>query len=98
MISAFSLSSAVRNMHKTQVFIRDDQYKILQSLMLVTGKKQSALIREGIDLIIKNLHKKQAWKEKMMSLSGSISYKEAEEMKVDIKDSRESWKARYTSL
>ena len=98
MISTFSLSSAVRNMHKTQVFIRDDQYEVLQSLILVTGKKQSALIREGIDLIIKSLQKKQAWKEKMMSLSGSISYEEAEEMKEDIKQSRESWKTRYTSL
>lgn len=81
-------------MHKTQVFIRDDQYEVLQDLIQVTGKKQSALIREGIDLIIKNIQQKQTWKEKTMSLSGSISYEEAEEMKTDIKQSRESWKNR----
>ena len=55
-------------MHKTQVFIRDDQYEILQTLAQVSGKKQSALIREGIDLIIKQIQKKQLWKERLMAL------------------------------
>ncbi len=85
-------------MHKTQVFIRDDQYEILQTLAGLTNKKQSALIREGIDLIIQNLQKKQLWKEKLMALSGTLSEQEAEEMKADIQHSRESWKARHNSL
>lgn len=82
-------------MHKTQVFIRNDQYEALQKLIFATGKKQSALIRESIDLFINRAEKKQFWKEKLMSLPGSISDKEAEEMKADIKTSRENWKNRY---
>ncbi len=85
-------------MHKTQVFIRDDQYEVLQTLAGLTNKKQSVLIREGIDLIINNLQKKQLWKERLMALSGSLSDQEAEEMKVDIQHSRESWKTRHQSL
>ena len=85
-------------MHKTQLFIRDDQYQMLQNLASVTGKKQSALIREGIDLYIKNLQKKQLWKEKIMSLSGLLSDEEGEEMKTDIHSSRASWKKRDVNL
>ncbi len=85
-------------MHKTQVFIRDDQYKVLQTLAGLTNKKQSALIREGIDLIISSLQKKQLWKEKLMALSGALSDQEAEEMKADIQQSRASWKSRVNIL
>ena len=79
-------------MHKTQVFIRDDQYDALQEIIAITGKKQSTLIREGIDLFIRKTTQKQLWKEKLMTLSGSLTEEEASEMKDDIKKSRESWK------
>lgn len=82
-------------MHKTQVFIRDDQYEGLQTLAGLTNKKQSVLIREGIDLIINKLQKKQLWKEKLMTLSGTLSNQDAEEMKADIQQSRDSWKSRH---
>lgn len=75
-------------MQKTQVFIRDDQKATLQHLARVTGKKQSALIREGIDLYIKRTEKKQAWKENLMALAGSLSDKEADEMRETAKTLR----------
>ena len=81
-------------MHKTQVFIRDDQYDALQEIIAITGEKQSTLIREGIDLFIRKTTQKQLWKEKLMTLSGSLTEEEANEMKDDIKKSRESWKNR----
>jgi Arc/MetJ-type ribon-helix-helix transcriptional regulator len=81
-------------MHKTQVFIRDDQYDALQEIIALTGEKQSALIREGIDLFIRKITQEQRWKEKLMALSGSLTEEEANEMKADIQKSRESWKNR----
>ena len=81
-------------MHKTQVFIRDDQYDALQEIIAITGEKQSTLIREGIDLLLRKTTQKQLWKEKLMTLSGSLTEEEANEMKNDIKKSRESWKNR----
>lgn len=67
-------------MQKTQVFIRDDQKASLQHIARITGRKQSTLIREGIDLYIKRIESKQAWKENLMQLAGSLSDKEADEM------------------
>jgi Arc/MetJ-type ribon-helix-helix transcriptional regulator len=81
-------------MHKTQVFIRDDQYDALQEIIALTGEKQSALIREGIDLFIRKITQEQRWKEKLMALSGALTEEEANEMKNDIKKSREGWKNR----
>jgi Arc/MetJ-type ribon-helix-helix transcriptional regulator len=81
-------------MHKTQVFIRDDQYDALQEIIALTGEKQSALIREGIDLFIRKITQEQRWKEKLMALSGALTEEEANEMKADIQKSREGWKNR----
>jgi hypothetical protein len=52
------------------------------------------LIREGIDLFIRKITQEQRWKEKLMSLSGALTEEEANEMKNDIKKSREGWKNR----
>lgn len=82
-------------MHKTQVFIRRDQYDALQKLVFASGEKQSALIRESIDLLLKKAEKRQLWKERLMSLSGSISDEDAEEMQINIKNAREAWRKRY---
>ncbi|MFA6965355.1 hypothetical protein [Bosea sp. (in: a-proteobacteria)] len=39
-------------MRKAQVFLRDDQKAALQTLSRKTGRKQSELIRRGVDLAI----------------------------------------------
>jgi len=49
-------------MQRTQVFIRDDQKEDLSRLALITGRKQSDFIREGIDLFIRGLKKQSRGK------------------------------------
>ncbi len=54
-------------MRKAQVFLRDDQKAALQQLSRRTGRKQSELIRHGVDLAIAEAEKapddnwKEAW-------------------------------------
>lgn len=85
-------------MHKTQVFIRDDQYEALKRLISTTGKKQSALIRESIDIYLKKAKKDNQWKQNILDISGSLSEEEADEMKQDMTSFRSSWKNRIPNL
>ena len=43
-------------MIRTQVYLEESANKALRSLALQTGKKQSELIREAIDMLISNEH------------------------------------------
>lgn len=90
-----SSSSAKKNMRKTQIFLRDDQYQALQKMILLTGKKLGVLIREGIDFRIQADQKKKLWKENLLKLSGSLPEDESKEMKQDIQKLRKGWKNRF---
>ena len=51
-------------MQKAQVFLRDDQKIQLQAIAELTGRKQSELIRRGVDMAIEEARKTQAnWQE-----------------------------------
>lgn len=86
-----SFSYKAMTMHKTQVFIREDQRNTLQNLSRMTGKKQSALIREGIDWYTQKIMANQIWRTNLHNLAGSLSEEEAENMKSDIEASRRDW-------
>lgn len=59
-------------MRKAQVFLREDQIAALKKVARETGRKQSEVIREGVDLAIKaaNDAKAQDWKAAMLSAAG----------------------------
>ena len=78
-------------MHKIQVLIQDDQYQSLKKLILLTGKKQSAMIRDAIDLLIQKTEQQPDWKQKLMAQSGCLSEQAAKEMQRDIQAARHSW-------
>lgn len=51
-------------MQKVQVFLREDQKTQLQIIARITGRKQSELIRRGVDMAIEEAKKTQAnWQE-----------------------------------
>ncbi len=50
-------------MQRAQVFLRDDQKQSLRTITARTGRKQSDLIRSGVDLIIeKEQQRVSDWK------------------------------------
>lgn len=85
-------------MHKTQVFIRDDQKQELSRIAQITGRKQSTLIREGIDLYLKKVETQNTWKENMMKLAGCLTQEEGEEMQETARQLRSGWKNRIQPL
>lgn len=81
-------------MHRTQVFIRNDQKEALSRLAQLTGRKQSDCIREGIDLYIQHSKKTQAWKTNLMQLAGCLSDDEGADMLHVAQQSRAGWNNR----
>ena len=58
-------------MQKAQVFLREDQKRRLKEIAARTGKKQSALIREGVDRVIEENPEPEAdWREATRRLFG----------------------------
>ena len=50
-------------MIRTQIYISEKQHQSLKLLATISGKKQSALIREALDLLLqKNNSNQQSWK------------------------------------
>lgn len=58
-------------MQKTQVFLREDQKAALKAISARTGKRQSDLIRRGVDLLIDRAEREDAdWREATRSAAG----------------------------
>lgn len=58
-------------MQRAQVFLRDDQKKSLRTISARTGRKQSDLIRRGVDLIIeKEQQQIENWKKALTQARG----------------------------
>lgn len=58
-------------MRKIQVFLREDQKAALKSISVRTGRKQSDLIRNGVDLLIDTMKREDAdWREATRSAAG----------------------------
>lgn len=58
-------------MQKIQAFLRPDQKAALKRVSARTGRKQSDLIREGVDLVIeKSKGEKEDWREALLAAAG----------------------------
>ena len=58
-------------MQKVQVFLRKDQKAALRSMSVSTGRKQSDLIRKGVDLLIDQAEREDAdWREATRAAAG----------------------------
>jgi hypothetical protein len=62
-------------MQKAQVFLREDQKTALRNLSRRTGRKQSELIRHGVDLAIAEAEKmpEEDWRAAWRAAAGSWS-------------------------
>jgi predicted transcriptional regulator len=58
-------------MQRAQVFLRDDQKQSLRTIAARTGRKQSDIIRRGVDLIIEKEQKRvHDWKKALQQARG----------------------------
>lgn len=58
-------------MQRVQVFLHEDQYAALKKIAHFSGIAQSDLIRQGVDLIIKNkASQQQSWKQVARQIAG----------------------------
>ncbi|MCF6263700.1 MAG: hypothetical protein L3J24_08975 [Xanthomonadales bacterium] len=66
-------------MRRAQVFLRDDQQQSLRSIASCTGRKQSDLIRQGVDLMIEQEQNRvHDWKQALRNTKGL--WKDREDM------------------
>lgn len=58
-------------MRKVQVFLRDDQKAALKRVAARTGRRQSDLIRAGVDLVLESDRREtEAWREATRAAAG----------------------------
>lgn len=57
-------------MRKAQVFLREDQKSDLEAIAKRTGRKQSELIRSGVDLVIEREKTRGDWRESVRQAAG----------------------------
>ena len=84
-------------MQKAQVFLRDDQKIQLQAIAELTGRKQSELIRRGVDMAIEEARKTQAnWQEGWSHACGV--WKDRDDIDALVTDHRAEMDARIDKL
>jgi hypothetical protein len=75
------------------VEIKPEQYKALQELAARRGDKQvSALVAEAIDQFLREDVDEKLRREELLSLAGSQSKPEADELRRRVKALRRSWR------
>ncbi len=61
-------------MEKVQVFVREDQKRALEAMARRTGRKQSEIIRQGVDLALAEAANADAdWKEEWIDAVNGIA-------------------------
>ena len=84
-------------MQKAQVFLRDDQKAKLKEIAARTGKKQSALIREGVDRVIEeNAEPEADWRDAWRNAAGI--WEDRDDIEEMIAEGRRSWNERIDRL
>lgn len=84
-------------MRKVQVFLRDDQKVALKRLAARTGRRQSDLIRSGVDLVIENERAGGAeWREATRSAAGL--WRDRVDLDETARSLREAAKRRFKSI
>lgn len=80
-------------MQKAQVFLTDEQKASLKTLSSTTGRKQSEIIRRGVDLAIAECEsQKSHWKASLKKASGM--WKDRDDVEEIIADNRARWRRR----
>lgn len=91
------VAKGVFQMQKAQVFLRDDQKEKLKAIAARTGKKQSALIREGVDRIIEaNPEPELDWREATRRAFGI--WADRDDVEEIIAENRRHWDERVRKL
>jgi hypothetical protein len=84
-------------MRKIQVFLRDDQKTALKSLSARTGRKQSDLIRNGVDLLIDRAGREDVdWRQATRAAAGL--WKDRADLEGLTKALRTATKRRFASV
>ncbi len=84
-------------MQKAQVFLREDQKVQLRSIARFTGRKQSELIRRGVDLAIEEAQKGEGSWQKGWSQACGI-WRDRDDIDVIIKEYRADMDTRIDQL
>jgi Arc/MetJ-type ribon-helix-helix transcriptional regulator len=83
-------------MRKVQVFLRDEQKAALMRLAARTGRRQSDLIRSGVDLVLESDAQESArWREATRAAAGI--WRDREDPEAASSAMRESAKKRFKS-
>lgn len=83
-------------MRKVQVFLRDDQKAALKRLAARTGRRQSDLIRSGVDLVLESNETETAgWREATNAAAGL--WRDREDIDAASKAMRDAVKKRFKS-
>lgn len=84
-------------MRKIQVFLREDQKAALKSNAARTGRKQSDLIRNGVDLLIEGAQRQDVdWREATRAAAGL--WKDRTDLESVRRDTRDAAKRRFSSV
>ena len=82
-------------MIRTQVYLSKEQEQALKSLALTSGRRQSELIREAVDLLLSDKNASQSqWKNALHDMKGMwADDKNAEQRMQDIREEfdRQKW-------
>ncbi len=82
------------SMRKVQVFLRDDQKAALKRLAARTGRRQSDLIRSGVDLVLESDRLDTAgWREATRAAAGL--WKDRDDLDTVVKAVRDAAKRRF---
>lgn len=84
-------------MRKVQVFLRDDQKAALNRLAARTGRRQSDLIRSGVDLVLESDAQENAsWREATYAAAGL--WRGRDDIDAASKTMRDAAKKRFKSV
>jgi hypothetical protein len=84
-------------MRKVQVFLREDQKAALKVMAARTGKRQSDLIRKGVDLLIDEAHSENAdWRQVTRDVAGI--WKDRSDLDDIVRGFRTAVKRRFSSV
>jgi len=84
-------------MQKAQVFLHDEQKQKLRSIAARTGRKQSELIRRGVELVIaEEEEKSDNWREAWQGILGI--WADRDDIEESMRAIRKDWGRRYEKL
>jgi len=84
-------------MQKISVFLREDQLAALKALSARTGARRSALVRQGVDLLLRGAAREASdWREATEAAAGL--WRDRQDLDETAKALRRSVRARFAGL